>query len=127
MEGHLHARIAKWKEAVHVLQVHRLPGSDAGFRADENTKEVDYGYCQTNRFYVFVLENSRPGDWLTDTEGYVHVDDGYPLTCHPDGWTIRTYDAAGGGGYFVTIDTSQATFAAANSPSPTPTPTSSAF
>ncbi len=124
------SRIPGWG-TVKDQTVHRISGSDAGFTADSNTKEVDYGYCLNNIFYVYVLEETRPGGiTLADTEGYAYTTQTSPTVCHPDNWSIVKYDDAGGGWYFVTISTYSATYAAQQTLTPhppqtpsTPTPT----
>src|SRR5262245_20097250 len=66
MHAALDSRIPSWKE-VNDREVHRASASDAGFAADSNTKELDYGYCESGKFYAYVLENSRPERTYADT------------------------------------------------------------
>jgi hypothetical protein len=119
MHAALDSRIPTWKK-VNDLQVHRVSASDAGFAADSNTKEVDYGYCEPGKFYVYILENSRPERTYADTEGYAYTPDNTARSCHPEGWSIVSSDWAAEGWSFVTISTSFATFSA-RTPSPTAT------
>ncbi len=122
MHQALDSRLPGWT-AVKDQAVHRVSGSEAGFAADSNTKEVDYGYCQPDKFYVYVVEESRPGGiTLADSEGYAYTPDSYPGGCHPDGWRIVKDDNVGSGWHFVTIYTYSATSAARGTVTPYPTP-----
>lgn len=109
MTAALNERIPEWKKVTD-RNVYRISAHDAGFSDDFNTKEVDYGYCANGRFYVYVLNITRPGGiTLADTEGYGYTPGGSPLNCVPEGWEITTVDWAGGDWSFVTIRTTQAT------------------
>ncbi len=121
MHHALDSRIPEW-QTVKDQVVHRISGSDAGFAEDSNTKEVDYGYCQAGKFYVYVLEESQPGGiTLADTEGYGYTPGSYPASCLPDGWRIVKDDRVGGDWHFVTIYTYSATYAARQTLTPHPT------
>ncbi len=119
MHAALDERIPRWKQ-VGDLDMHRVSWSDAGFSAGSNTKEVDYGYCEPGKFYVYVLENSRPERTFADTEGYAYTPGSDARRCHPAGWYIVDSDWAAMDWSFVTISTSSATFAA-RTPSPAAT------
>ncbi|MEP7287407.1 MAG: hypothetical protein ABI947_16745 [Chloroflexota bacterium] len=111
MHTALDKHIPLWKETSD-RTVHRVVAEAADFKADSNTKEVDYGYCSETDFYVYVLESSRPGGFVADTEGYAYTPTNNPRSCLPDSWQIVEQDSVGDGWYFVTIRTSTATYAA---------------
>ncbi len=106
----LDGRISEWKK-VGDGAVHHVGAPDAGLD-DGNTKEVLYGYCTVDQFYVYVLEMSRPGGYFTDTEGYAYTPGSYPNACHPEGFYIASDDNVGGGWHFITMRTDDATFRA---------------
>ena len=111
MHTALDNRIVVWKQVTD-RAVHHVSASEAGLD-DGNTKEVLYGYCDTAKFYVYVLELSSPGGgYFADTEGYAFTPDSYPQGCHPNGFYIASDEGVGGGWHFVTIRTRDATFAA---------------
>ncbi len=122
MNHALGSRIPEWK-MVTDQAVHRVSGSDAGFAADSNTKEVDYGYCKTGTFYVYILEETRPGGGFADTEGYAYVQGDDPRSCHPVDWYVVKQDYAASNWYFVTLMTYSATSAAQRTLTPHPTET----
>ncbi len=128
MHAALDPRIPEWR-TVTDRAIHHMSASDAGFGKEDNTKEVVYGYCADQKFYVYVLESSTPGGYLADTEGYAYVPDSYSARdCHPGGWTVYSEDRAESDWYFVTISTTQATRAAGWTATPNATQTSaSAF
>jgi hypothetical protein len=103
-------RIVEWKKLSDGA-VHHVSAPDAGLD-DGNTKEVLYGYCKADQFYVYVLEVSQPGGYLADTEGYAYTPDSYPNACHPEDFYIASDDNVGGGWHFVTMRTHNATYRA---------------
>jgi len=108
MHAALDPRIPDWLKVTD-LEVHHISASDAGFAANTNTKEVVYGYCAVGKFYVYVLEISRPGGFIADTEGYAYTPNSVAAACHPPNWRIVDEDIVESGWSFVTISTSQAT------------------
>ncbi len=119
MHAALDSRLPVWQQVTD-RQVHRASAEEAGFGPGSNTKEVDYGYCESGKFYVYVLEISRPERTYADTEGYAYTPGSNPRACHPSGWQIVSSDSAAKDWSFVTISTSQATYAA-RTPSPVQT------
>ncbi len=110
----IRSQIPGW-ETVKDTAVHRVDASDAGFDPDSTTKEVDYGYCVNNIFYIFVLQDIHPGGVTpADTMGYAYTTQTDPTVCHPDGWTIVKDSAVDASWHFVAINTFSATFAAQN-------------
>lgn len=109
MNAALKDRIPVWKQQTTDRNVHRVSAAEAGFGPASNTKEVDYGFCATDKFYVYVLESSHPGGFMADTEGYVYSPDIYPTSCVPFGWQTVSIDNAGTGWYFITLSTYEAT------------------
>jgi hypothetical protein len=109
MTAALKDRIPEWQKMTD-RSMHRVSAHDAGFDEDFNTKEVDYGYCTNGKFYVFVLNLTRPGGvTLADTEGYSFIPGGSPVTCLPEGWEITRVEWTNGDWSFVTIRTIRAT------------------
>jgi hypothetical protein len=109
MTAALKDRIPEWKKVTD-RSMHRVSAQDAGFSDDFNTKEVDYGYCANGKFYVFVLNLTRPGGvTLADSEGYSYIPGGSPVNCLPDGWEITRVEWTNGEWSFVTIRTIRAT------------------
>lgn len=124
MHSALDSRIPEWKK-ISDGAVHRVSASDAGFKPDSNTKEVNYGYCTGDYFYIYVIEESRPsGFTLADSEGYAYTPGSYPTACLPPNWNLVKVEEAAPDWYFVTLSTSGATQAArgTNMPEPTATP-----
>jgi hypothetical protein len=103
-----------------------LNASDAGFAEGTNTKGVVYGYCENERFYLYVLNISSPQGISADSEGYAYTPNTSPARCHPPGWNIAgSVSAQERDWYFVAIDTREATHTARITPTlgtPTPQP-----
>jgi hypothetical protein len=109
MTAALTNRIPEWQKVTD-RSAHRVTAQDAGFSDDFNTKEVDYGYCANGKFYVFVLNLTRPGGvTLADTEGYSFIPGGSPVNCLPEGWELTRVEWTNGDWSFVTIRTIRAT------------------
>jgi hypothetical protein len=109
MTAALKDRIPEWQKVTDRV-AHRISAQDAGFSDDFNTKEVDYGYCASGKFYVFVLNLTRPGGvTLADSEGYSYVPGGSPVNCLPEGWELTRVEWTNGDWSFVTIRTIRAT------------------
>ncbi|MCC7449233.1 MAG: hypothetical protein IT324_17570 [Anaerolineae bacterium] len=108
MHAALDAKIVEWRKVAD-RDVHHVSAAEAGFKPDFNTKEVVYGYCARDTFYVYVLNESRPGGFGADTEGYAYTPGSTPNNCVPDNWRIVKRDNAEGDWWFVTIRTYQAT------------------
>jgi hypothetical protein len=109
MTAALKDRIPEWQKVTDRV-AHRISAHDAGFSDDFNTKEVDYGYCASGKFYVFVLNLTRPGGvTLADSEGYSYVPGGSPVNCLPEGWELTRVEWTNGDWSFVTIRTIRAT------------------
>ncbi len=124
MHAALDERILEWRKVAD-RAAHHVSAEEAGFKPDFNTKEVVYGYCARDTFYVYVLNVSRPGGFSADTEGYAYTPGGTPNDCAPDDWRIVSRDNVGGDWSFVTIDTYQATTVARMTQYPQP-PTATA-
>jgi hypothetical protein len=123
MHAALDEKIVEWRK-VSDHDVHHVSAAEAGFKPDFNTKEVVYGYCARDSFYVYVLNESRPGGFSADTEGYAYTPDSYPADCAPANWSVLKRDNAEGDWWFVTISTYQATAIIRMTQFPqTPTPT----
>jgi len=123
MHAALDSKIVEWRKVAD-HDVHHVSAAEAGFKPDFNTKEVVYGYCARDTFYVYVLNESRPGGFGADTEGYAYTPGGHPANCAPANWRIVNRDDVGGDWWFVTINTYQATAIIRMTQYPqTPTPT----
>jgi hypothetical protein len=96
-------KIPRWEETTDSL-VHHVSGEAAGLPSDFNTKEVVYGQCTGQKFYMFVL-NQNPGTNLgiADSSGYAYTPGSNPQTCAPDKWLMTTTEDDGGGWYYVTF------------------------
>ena len=121
MEKGIQPRLAAW-QSQSADEVHHVSYEAAGLPADFNTKEVVYGYCGPDRFYVYVL-NLDPGTGLAgmaDSSGYAYLTDGNPYVCAPTGWRITGSETASAHWYYVNIYTKAATAPAIKTATPVP-------
>jgi hypothetical protein len=102
-------KLAAWKQD-NATMLRRLDAVEAGFSADSRIKEVNYGYCTGNKFYVFVLKEPLKAD-SSEAEGYSYTPGSGPYSCHPAGWRIKDSDVVDSEWSFVTVDTYVATAA----------------
>jgi hypothetical protein len=90
----LDTKIPNWQQAATVRMV-RLSASDAGFNANTDMREVDYGLCRTkngDHFYLYVMHlvtTSETPDASWFAEAYIYLPDVTKVAdCVPEGWTV---------------------------------------
>lgn len=128
MRAALQDDLPLWMELAETGKEYHVRPEVAGFGSRSNTKEVVYGRCETERFYVYVVMTLRPLGISADTQGYAYIPGSTPSVCHPKEWRIAGSVRADADWHFVAIDTYRATYAARTRiPAFTPTPTPAVF